>query len=743
MPKKVTPTHLLTVPINAQDIENRGDLSGVKVLVVDHGKPIASQTIKLNKAGQGKAEFKLPKPSSKLAVYFGPANAEDDQLLRMETLKVSISQRQWRSENHLVLKPIRISPYFWNRWLFWCRTFVITGKVVCPDGSPVPGATVCAYDVDAFWWWSSEQKVACATTNANGVFKMKFTWCCGWLPFWWWRLRKWYLNPKLAELIQPHVQLAEGLGLPMVPKAKPSPDVFERVLDKELTNSFNLETRISHREQLTTQGELTIARVPKLEFSPQSLVELREPLLKKLPESESLKKLKLWPWYPFFPWNDCSPDIIFKVTQDCGSGQEVLLNESFLDARWNISTYEQVVLNVGENACCIGEPEPDPDGYCALVSDVCSYVIDDIGGNAGAPPAPAGYLNPGLISNNGDRAFAGSVTIGGQLGLEVDYYDFEFSDDGGTTWSAVPVSAMSNFSRRYWVPAINTFQNIPFRQIIDGQMVYETRHHFEQANPGLNFGVDTYWTGQHLNTLMPWNTTTPFLNGLYDLRLRGYRINAAGQLIDQQILPVCSTQDPNHLVLRIDNRRVGAGSGHPLNDPNRPCGAGTVHLCTLEPDTEFIDVRIRRADGTLKAIGACTDVSIEQGDLLEVDFVAYDPEGHLRHYSLTSHYGLNQVVNLLAIPGRTLVPLPGGALGTPAAAQVGPTYANARVDLSGPAPAPTWQGGAIRLTVDAATAFPETCCYQLKLRAWKRTIVNCNSDAKFHNTSEISFMVQN
>ena len=90
--------------------------------------------------------------------------------------------------------------------------------------------------------------------------------------------------------------------------------------------------------------------------------------------------------------------------------------------------------------------------------------------------------------------------------------------------------------------------------------------------------------------------------------------------------------------------------------------------------------------------------------------------------------------------GGTLTPLPGGAPPVPAAAQVGPDYATAR-SLPQNAAAPTWTGGAIRLTISAAVAFPESCCYQLELRAYKRTIVNCQANNAHRNLSERRFQV--
>ena len=59
------------------------------------------------------------------------------------------------------------------------------------------------------------------------------------------------------------------------------------------------------------------------------------------------------------------------------------------------------------------------------------------------------------------------------------------------------------------------------------------------------------------------------------------------------------------------------------------------------------------------------------------------------------------------------------------------------------APRPVWSGGMIRLTIpDLSLAFPETCCYELELRAYKRTIVNCSYGYSSHsNLSQYSFGV--
>ncbi len=186
-----------------------------------------------------------------------------------------------------------------------------------------------------------------------------------------------------------------------------------------------------------------------------------------------------------------------------------------------------------------------------------------------------------------------------------------------------------------------------------------------------------------------------------------------------------------------------------MADPNHPCGSGTVHTCTLEPDTDFLGMRIVRRDangvptGQITEVSACGNVPIGPQDLLQVDFFAHDPEGHLAYYTLINTYRENLALNLLAMPGMTLTPLGGAPV--PAAAQVGPSYAQARSANPPPvggALALIWHGGAIRLEVLAQLAFPETCCYQLELRAHKRTVVDCNHSLWNHtNYSEYSFMI--
>jgi hypothetical protein len=210
-------------------------------------------------------------------------------------------------------------------------------------------------------------------------------------------------------------------------------------------------------------------------------------------------------------------------------------------------------------------------------------------------------------------------------------------------------------------------------------------------------------------------------------------------------------------VLTIDNQTTNTLG--PTDFYGQPCGAGTVHVCTGQPETAILQVALIQSGGTT-ILGPCSSVCINPTDLLQIDFVAYDPDAFLAYYSLALNYGPSLTKPLLG-PGVTppapwsLTASPIAPLWAPAAAQVGPDYGSA---LTEGAVSPSWSGGAIRLTVPANQAFPELpCCYQLQLYAFKRTIgcwitstvtpptTSCADDHSFwnqYNLSESSFTIQ-
>jgi hypothetical protein len=709
----------LVIPLDASQVEGFEPEQAVKVAVQGRDAALRVEIVKLNRKGQGTAEFAFEGRPSSLKVIVGPETAEDDDLPGLQTITRELSARAWGEAQEHILAPILIPAFYWYWWLRWCRTFTIRGRLVCPDGSPVPGAKVCAYDVDWFWWWFSLELVGCDVTDANGVFEIKFRWCCGWWPWWWWRLRNWQLEPLLAERIMPVLQRELDPGLIPTPGPQPDPAVFERIL---------------------TEGDMP-AREPEKHLNPARLDALRQPLLDRLVPVPELEQLHIWPWWPWHPWWDCTPDIIFKVTQNCFGAQKVIVDETVFQTRWNIPQSLSVTLVANDEACCLQDGDDRPEGDCMLITNACDDPIYTIGGNPGAAASPAGYRNPGLIATHGDRPYGGVVRISGIFGdaASVDYYEFEWSSDGGASWSAMPVPAAGGFGRSYWGPKLGTTDpptnhGVDFLfSTIDGRNVIESREHFEATNDPASWGTTRFWFSNNYFLLMRWLTENTFADDTYMLRVRSWDL-VGGNLANPRILPLCDTQDDNGIVLTIDNRITGSGSGHPTA-PDHPCGSGTVHICTTEPDTDIIDVRIVRSGVALPSVEACDETTLEDGDILRVDFLAHDPDGHLAYYALNAHYGENLYTNLLAL-GGTLTPLVGAIV--PPAAQVGRTYGLAR--LQG-ATAPTWAGGAIRLEVDAKMAFKKTCCYLLRLQAYKRTIYSCNDNYHDRNRSEYSFMV--
>ena len=736
----------LAVPLDASAIENFKPETGVKVGLQDRSGKVHSQVVRLDAKGHGVATFNFQEHPGALRLIVGPENASDEELTGLQTLSTNVQTRQWESRTELQLSPIRITPYYWWWWLRWCRTFTINGRVLCPDGSPVPGAVVCAYDVDWWWWWLSQQQVGnCATTDATGSFSISFRWCCGWWPWGWWRYRYWQYEPILAEHILPILQRDPTLGKLRLPSPTPNLSIFENLLrdDSRLARPLRSATQAETTSRFASQAANRRASLTSnpTNIDPSALASLRDKLVARLPAAPELERLRLWPWWPWEPWWDCTPDIIFKVTQDCVEPNKVIVDENVWQTRWDIPTNLNVTLTATD-ACCIpicNQPSDCPEGDCLVISQACDDPVSNIGGNIDAIAAtPVGYVNPGAVSAYGDRPFAEQVPISGVFGsgASVDYYEFEWATNLLGPWNPMPPAAAGNFSRQYWGPQLPAgpvgWYWVPFSFTpISGRNVVETREHFEAANGVGTWGVSRFWV-YNVDLLMDWLPKNSFADGTYYLHVRGWDL-VAGNLTNDRILPMCDTEEENYIVLTIDNRTTDGSDGHPApNTPGHPCGSGTVHLCTMEPDTDIVNVTIGG-----QVVGPCTNVQASPGSPLVVDFYAYDPDGHLAEYSLIATYGENLYTDLISL-ADSIVSLGGTAV--PAAGlQVGPDYGAA---LGQAATSPIWRGGAVRLTInDSSLAFPEPCCYQLELRAYKRTIVGCYDGFGYGNLSEYSFGV--
>jgi hypothetical protein len=724
--------HQLEVPIDASGIEGFEPGNPVQVLVQGAKGALASTLVKLDNKGHGIAKFTFGAHPGSVSLILGPHDATPEQLSRLQTISVNIPVRRWGGLTTLKLPSIVISRYYWEWWPIWCRTFSICGRVLCPDGSPAVGATVCAYDVDWWWWWTSTQQIGCATTDSTGAFCMTFTWCCGWWDWWWWTSRSWRLDEGLVEQITSVMRRNPDLPALAPRTTQPSLADFSKFLGASAAHLGTAKT-----------------------INSNALASLGELLRQKMPPSQELRQAHIWPWYPWEPpGNDCSPDVIFKVTQNCSPTGDptVIVNETIWDTRWDIPTTLNVTLVANDKACCLPPSLPCGDPECLDLTDACGFTVDTIGGNIGAPPAPIvlnGLYAPNASQTYSDRPFGGNVPISGTAECtgSVDYYEFEWMTQANWQvnpagpWNSMPPNANGAFTRQYisFIPL--AFVPVTFApQAISGRNVYETLHHFEGANPP-GWGSNRLWIVNR-DMLINWLTANNFNDGTYYLRLKGYDL-VGSALANGRVLNMCGTQNPNYVVLTVDNRIVTGGSTDLYGNP-----CTSVHACTDEPATAIPYITILQAaqngGGTIP-VDACGVYQVKWPDQVQIDFVAYDPDGYLAEYGLNTYFGINLSRNLLAL-ATTLKPYGGPWNGVPNAAQVGPTYSDARGQSA--FSSPTWNGGMISLILSATDdpnnpanqgAFPITCCYQMRLDAYKRTIVNCNQ--LFTNTSETSFTI--
>ena len=741
-------SYRLLVPLDASGVQDFKPDQAVKVVAIDSKGRAYQDVVKLDAKGQGTAALAIDALGGNLHVIVGPETASAEQLKGLQTITVDVSRRQWGEKRELTLNPILISYYYWWWWFRWCRRFKITGVVRCANGLPVPGAKVCAYDVDWWWWWSSKQQVGCATTDVNGSFEIDFTWCCGWWPWWWWRERRWVLEPLLAERITRLLRQETKLTKLPPPTPQPDPAVFQALLGQSVAPPSAARGASTSFSRLNAP----VARASQAaQIDPASLDSLRKELVARLPASDEFTRLRLWPWWPWWPWWDCTPDIIFTATQDCQGQERVIVNETIWDARWNVATHLNVTLAANENACCVTGSTCLDGGDCAFISDICEDNLDNIGGNPGlsSGATQVGFLNPGAVSDDGDRPYSGSIPLRGCIGDTVDYVEVLYNQTGfGDPFTPLPADAVGGVPRSYWDNVIHKWVpvNFPFTPISDGtdtHIVIESLPHYETNNGA------KLWDAYTVSILLQFVTQGVLSDGTYYLRLRGWhRPGYSGNLLTPSVdLPVCGSEDLNGVVVRIDNHLVTAG---PTDLNGHPCGGGTVHICTTEPDTEVVAVQILHHDGTSTDVGACGNVKINDTDVLQIDFVAYDPDPHphLRDYELSLHYDVSLVTDLLnpGLAGWSLAPSPIPPGWAPAATQVGPGYADALTALPTPATSPEWAGGAVRLKVNAKAVFPYTCCYQLALYAYKRTIggggLGCDhSQWNQWNRTEYSFTI--
>src|SRR5205085_1489205 len=310
-----------------------------------------------------------------------------------------------------------------------------------------------------------------------------------------------------------------------------------------------------------------------------------------------------------------------------------------------------------------------------------------------------GLQNPNAAAVYSDRPFAGGVTVSGATDCMngVDYYAFEYATTAAGPWNTMPPAANGAFTRTYvrflavspWVDfQYPTFAATP---PIDGRNVYETRQHYDATHAPAGW----IWIGASRDWLINWLTLNNFSDGTYYLRAKGWNWDAGtSKLINERVLPLCGSQPPsdNYVVVTLDNRHETAG---PTDAHGNPCTS--VHRCTDEPDTAIVAIRIVHPSSSTTLAG-CGNAHVAPGDKLEIDFIAYDPDGHLAEFGLEAHFNVNIATPLLTLPGALLTAgLASG--GVPPADAVATNYLQA-VTAAG-ATRPNWKGGVFTLRVDA------------------------------------------
>jgi hypothetical protein len=136
------------------------------------------------------------------------------------------------------------------------------------------------------------------------------------------------------------------------------------------------------------------AATPQIgEPSLENLTTIGEELVRLLPEAPDLESLHIWPW---FPWWDCKPDIVFVVTQDCGDGLQTIYSESNWQARWDIGTLlTGITLVANDKACCAPcicvDPRVDD---CLVMQGICGVPSTT---SSKTPPAHSWDINTPVL----------------------------------------------------------------------------------------------------------------------------------------------------------------------------------------------------------------------------------------------------------------------------------------------------------------------------------------------------------
>jgi hypothetical protein len=728
---------VITVPVSAQNVpEEERKRSQVRI-AVKAGGTVLSEVVSIASGG-GEARFNVEGNSS-VTVAIGPEAASAADLFNKATATTVISARTLAANPNYKAPAIIITEPIWRIWLLWCRSFTISGYVYGADNNPVPSAAVSAFNVDWFWWWSSTSQVgATAVTDPTGYFSITFEWCCGWLPWYWWELRDWRLDPVLIEKINPVLALNPQLRI-SPPSVRPVLGFTE--LNPQLLPPARFGARDAFNPQPDPPGRSggRIVSTP-VALSPSTLPALRTKLLGSLPMVPEFERICLWPWCDWWPWLDCSPNIIFEVTQSCGGLSNIILQETIWQARRDIPTSLSVNLYADEDACTIPPQSGQPEGDCFLFTAACGINAEDVAitcdTTVPSPPGGASVL-AGLAytASTADRPFTGEVFISGQFGTaaQADYYAITYrplqpcpNPASAPGFVPVPPAALSAFQRTYF----DATQPYPFQWFnptfapttmpVSGggtATVFESRQYYEAiTNPGdwgdVMFGRS--WTA-NIDGIGWIETAGYFADGQYEFQIVGYTVSADGTTLTL-VGPLAGCGEPGPGGLN-DNNDFALFVANPI------MGTDTYPVATISN-------LVFTVSGVSQALPACGILTVPSGSTLDamvIAFTASDAEGFLDEYDLTLQWSTNAPVTL----GGTFTALTPGA-------QIGTTYADA---VTQGATRPYWSGGQYQLNVDLVPLQLTSCAYSLQLNVYKRNIVSCDTDDDYWLPAYFSFTI--
>ena len=358
---------------------------------------------------------------------------------------------------------------------------------------------------------------------------------------------------------------------------------------------------------------------------------------------------------PFTHPSPPRPNVILRVSQTAGGVTSYIYSENpATDTRWSIADVVNVHLKASASAITINPPPigPPPGAYFVFtrVGNIVTGSISQTNGYAYFNNPPSPYPYPTMDS---DVPFGGTLWIGGWFGIAL-------------------IALGAQYYKVQWAPGAQAANGVgPWTDVVDplSNSYYDTVTHnwvAQSMGPSTVGGVTNMYQLPSNPLLVPWAfpdllatlDTTKIPTGLHTLRVIGYFLSGGvANVIGGSIANWAATYvDPFYgtLKLQIDNT----------------------------PPT----FQITGAKRNGVPVAPCDTVNIGAADVLEIDFEAFDTNGHLRNYSVDGIWGHNSLIHprrRARIPPTTTTP------GTSTGRTCGPAPCRSRHSTAGPHTTPS------------------------------------------------------